>query len=201
METRKGQTPTVERREISGTIEVRSADNGSPEILGYALRFGSIYDMGWFTEEIHRDALKNADMEDVRILFNHDSNQILGRTKAGTATVGIDENGLWYRATLPDSPVGQNVRAAIERGDVDQSSWGFTLRYQDDSMGDQWTRKDGRDHRIITDVRKVWDASPVTFPANPDTTVAKRSLDYFTQTQEQQINPAIIPTLQALLAT
>jgi len=185
METRK-QAPEPERRFYSGTLEVRSTDSGDPEIFGYALKFGVSYDMGWFTEEIHRDALSKADMADVRILFNHDVNQILGRTKSGTASVGVDEVGMWYRASLPKSPIGDNVRAAIERGDVDQSSWGFTLRYEDDSTGDVWERKNGRDHRTITDVRKVWDASPVTFPANPDTSVAKRSLEFRAQIPEQQ---------------
>lgn len=184
METRK-QAPEPERRVFSGSLELRATDGGEPEIFGYALKFGVAYDMGWFTEEIHRDALAKADMQDVRILFNHDVNQILGRTKSGTAKVGIDNTGMWYRATLPKSPVGETVRAAIERGDVDQSSWGFTLRYEDDSTGDLWERKNGKDHRTITDVRKVWDASPVTFPANPDTTVAKRSLEFQAKLPEQ----------------
>lgn len=188
METRKQQTAGTERRFFSEPIEVRQADGKAPEIFGYALRFGSVYDMGWFTEEIHRDALKNADMEDIRILFNHDVNQVLGRTKAGTAEVGVDSTGMWYRATLPDSPVGQTVKAAIERGDVDQSSWGFTLRYEDDSTGDVWERRNGKDHRTITDVRKVWDASPVTFPANPDTTAAKRSLEFTAQSAQNKTN-------------
>lgn len=197
METRK-QAPEPERRFYSGTLELRATDSGDPEIFGYALKFGVSYDMGWFTEEIHRDALAKADMQDVRILFNHDVNQILGRTKSGTAKVGIDNIGMWYRATLPKSPIGETVRAAIERGDVDQSSWGFTLRYEDDSTGDMWERKNGKDHRTITDVRKVWDASPVTFPANPDTSVAKRSLEF--QAPEQTNNRAAKALAEAALA-
>ncbi|MBK8195925.1 MAG: HK97 family phage prohead protease [Lewinellaceae bacterium] len=202
METRKELKQAVEHRFLTGGLEVRKGETGAPEIFGYALKFGVSYDMGWFTEEIHRDALSGADMEDVRILFNHDVNQILGRTKSGTAKVGVDDVGMWYRAMLPESPVGETVRAAIERGDVDQSSWGFTLRYEDDSAGDEWQRKDGRDHRIIRNVRKVWDASPVTFPANPDTSVAKRSHDFHRSTPEpkQQDNQAISARLTGLLA-
>ena len=78
METRKELKQAVEHRFLTGGLEVRKGETGAPEIFGYALKFGVSYDMGWFTEEIHRDALSGADMEDVRILFNHDVNQILG---------------------------------------------------------------------------------------------------------------------------
>lgn len=172
MELRKQENNNIERRAYCNGVEVRKAEN-STTLRGYAAKFGSTYDMGWFTEEVHRDAFNGADMADVRVLLNHDSNLVLGRTKAGTARVGVDENGLWYEVDLPNSPVGENMRVAAERGDIDQSSWGFTLR----SGGDMWEKRDGKDHRTLTGVNIVFDASPVTFPANPDTTVAKRSLE------------------------
>lgn len=162
---------TEQRKQTApGDIERRT-------LRGYALKFGSVYDMGWFTEEVDRRALDEADMSDVRVLLNHDPNQILGRTAAKTARVGVDNVGLWYEVELPDSPNGQNARVAIERGDITQSSWGFMLRYTKDSNGDRWEKKDGKEHRILTDVKAVFDASPVTFPANPDTTVAKRNFE------------------------
>lgn len=166
-------------RRYSGGVELRNAAGGRPKLFGYALRFGSIYDMGWFTEEISREALQNADMSDVRILQDHVSSLILGRTSAGTARVGVDNTGMWYEVDLPDSPNGENVRVAVERGDITQSSWGFRIR-QDETgrrIGDKWEMRDGKEHRIIFDVSEVFDASPVTYPANPDTTVAKRSRD------------------------
>lgn len=169
--TKTPPTLQLERRYNPEKAEYRAADSGAPELFGYALRFGSSYDMGWFTESVDRSALEGADLTDVRVLFNHDSNIVLGRTKAGTAQVGIDENGLWYRATLPDSPNGQNVKVALERGDVDQSSWGFYI------LSDTWEMRDGKDHRIIKRVGAVLDASAVTYPANPDTSAAKRSFE------------------------
>lgn len=179
MELRKQVTDnTIERRAYADGVEVRAADNGTATLRGYAARFNSAYNMGWFTEEVHRDAFKNADMTDVRVLFNHDPNQILGRTKAGTARVGVDEAGLWYEVDLPAS--ASSVREAVQRGDIDQSSWGFMLRYTAESNGDRWEKRDGKEHRILTDVAMVFDASPVTFPANPDTSVAKRSLEAYT---------------------
>lgn len=155
-------------------LEVRAAQNeGAPIVLrGYAAKFDSVYSMGWYTEEVARTAFDNADMTDVRVLFNHDSNQILGRTKSGTARVGVDDTGLWYEVDLPDSATA--LREAILRGDVDQSSWGFMLRYSQDSEGEEWSRRNGKAHRVLLDVATVFDASPVTFPANPDTSVHKR---------------------------
>ena len=102
-------------------------EDGKPSVFGYALKWGKSYDMGYFTEEIQRSALSEADMSDVRILFNHDPNLIIGRTKSGTATVGTDETGMWYRASIPDSPTGQNLVEALKRGDIDQSSWSFQI--------------------------------------------------------------------------
>ncbi len=174
----------IERRYLTDGMEWRAAENGKGGTLhGYALRFGSIYDMGWFTEEVDRRALDNTDMNDVRVLLNHDPNQILGRTAAGTAKVGVDASGLWYEVQLPESPNGENARVAVQRGDITQSSWGFSLRSSKDGNGDRWEKRDGKEHRVLTDIRTVYDASPVTFPANPDTTVAKRSLEAYEENQ------------------
>lgn len=181
----------LERRYNPEKAEYRAAEGASPEVFGYALRFGSAYDMGWFTESVDRTALDGADLGDVRVLFNHDSNIVLGRTKAGTASVGIDDNGLWYRATLPDSPNGQNVKVALERGDVDQSSWGFYI------LSDTWEMRNGKEHRRITKVGSVLDTSAVTFPANPDTTAAKRSLEAATKQPETE-KPDMAKTYELL---
>ena len=185
MEHRKQANNEPERRATVAGLEIRANDAGKFALRGYAARFNSVYNMGWFTEEVHRDAFKNADMSDVRILLNHDSNQILGRTAAGTARVGIDKEGLWYEVDLPKSPNGDNVRVAVERGDISQSSWGFTLRISDSGNGDKWEKRDGKEHRILTDIDTVFDASPVTFPANPDTTVAKRSFEQVEQVKNE----------------
>ena len=203
MEHRKQANNEPERRATVAGLEIRANDAGKFALRGYAARFNSVYNMGWFTEEVHRDAFKNADMSDVRILLNHDSNQILGRTAAGTARVGIDKEGLWYEVDLPNSPNGDNVRVAVERGDISQSSWGFTLRISDSGNGDKWEKRDGKEHRILTDIDTVFDASPVTFPANPDTTVAQRSFEQVEQIKNetnttQQARTAQIAAILAL---
>jgi len=185
------QANNTELRSCVGAIELRQSETGKDTVFGYALKFGVPYDMGWFTEEIQRGALDGADLSDVRILFNHDQNLILGRTKAGTAKVGIDEVGMWYMAELPDSPTGQNVKEALRRGDVDQSSWAFSISTDESgrSKGDKWMNKDGKDYRVITSVRAVYDASPVTYPANPDTTAAKRSKEIRGEDYGEEMEP------------
>lgn len=173
------QNNSIEHRYAVSDFEIRASEGAPARLRGYALRFGSVYDMGWFTEEVGRGALDAANLSDVRILLNHDSNIILGRTTAGTASVGVDNVGMWYEVDLPDSPNGQNARVAIERGDISQSSWGFRLRADSTgrSIGSKWEMRDGKEHRVLVDVSEVLDASPVVFPANPDTSIARRSLE------------------------
>lgn len=194
MEHRKQPPPPnevdtgVERRFAQAGLEIRNAEGSQTATLrGYALRFGSTYDMGWFTEEVAPSALQNANLSDVRVLLNHDPNNILGRTSANTARVGVDNVGMWYEVDLPESPNGQNARVAVQRGDITQSSWGFTLRRDDTGRrtGDKWEMRNGKEHRILTDVDVVFDASPVVYPANPDTTIAKRSRDMAFETEER----------------
>ena len=190
----------IERRYFDSEFEVRQNDKGKNMVRGYALKFGVRYDMGWFTEEISREALEGADMSDVRILLNHDPNLILGRTSAGTARLAVDDTGLYYEAELPDSPNGENVRVALERGDITQSAGGCMLRMDKDTNGDEWKRENGKDHRIIRSVKKVYDASPVTFPANPDTTAAKRSHDQYEERQKPQPNTVKMAEIDCILA-
>ena len=179
--------------------DVRLLPNTAPEMIregrkrilkGYALKFGVGYPMwseriGPFTEKVDPGAFKNADMTDVRCLFNHDPNFILGRTAAGTMQIGIDSVGLWYSVLLPRGPRGQDMAEALERGDVTQSSWGFTLA----SDGDKWERNTtGVPVRTLVKINTVFDASPVVFPANGAATAyvssdtAERSAAHWLQT-------------------
>ena len=120
--------------------------------------------------------------DDVRALFNHESSAILARSKGGKGSlaIGIDATGLWYEFEAPDTQVGRDLMTSLKRGDVDQSSFSFTVS-QD---GQEWTEtKDGDGPtvftRTINKVSRLYDVSPVTYPAYPDATVALRSLEQF----------------------
>jgi len=161
---------------ILKTAELRVKRNGDelPKIEGYAAVFNkNSEDMG-FIERIAPGAFKNAlKTSDVRALFNHDSNIILGRKSSGTLELKEDKKGLFMSVTPPDTQLVRDmVLSPIERGDVTQQSFGFTVQ------SDDWDYRDNEPSiRTITEIKELFDVSPVTFPAYPDTAVALRSLD------------------------
>ncbi len=111
---------------------------------------------------------------DVRCLFNHNPDAVLGRTKAGTLRLSEDRTGLYFDCDLPDTQAGRDVRESVTRGDVDQCSFGFVVQ------GQNWREeKDGgggtQAIRELTDV-DLFDVSPVTYPAYPQTSVSARLL-------------------------
>ena len=168
-----------ERRTYNSNVEVRMKGDDKdkkPVISGYALRFNKeSEDLGGFTEVIAPGALDNTDMEDVRALFNHDPNFVLGRTSSGTLKLEIDENGLRYEITPSDSQLVRDlVYEPIRRGDITQSSFGFTVM-EEDSMWEE--RTDGPWKRTITNIRELFDVSPVTFPAYRQTEATARSFE------------------------
>jgi hypothetical protein len=166
-----------ERRYVAfegSKVEYRGeGDEKKPFVVGHAAVFNSLSEnLGGFRELIHKDAFADVMQDDVRALFNHDSNLILGRTKAGTLDISVDDKGLRYELDVPETTAGRDLLISIERGDVSQSSFGFRV------LEDNWDEdEDGRWVRTITKVKRLFDVSPVVYPAYPDATVAKRSLD------------------------
>jgi hypothetical protein len=144
-------------------------------IVGYAARFGvpSQPIMGMFVETIRKGAFKKTLKEaDVRALFNHNQNFVLGRTSAKTLKLEEDSQGLRYTIQPPDTSFGNDLVESIDRGDIRESSFGFiTIR-------DMWTKgkKDGDlPTRELIEVKLI-DVSPVTFPAYEQTEVQVRSI-------------------------
>lgn len=137
-------------------------------IKGYAALFGSRYDMGSYWEEVAPGAFDGADMTDIKCLFNHDINILLGRSTSKTLEVRVDNMGLYFRCLLPPTENGRDTGEGAKRADITQASWGFSIAKD----GQRWSiAEDGRELRTITKIKRVYDVSPVTFPANPDTMV------------------------------
>ena len=157
-----------------GTIELRS-DDGEHRISGYAAKFNTLSEnLGGFREQIRAGAFDGVLIDDVRALFNHDPSMILGRTTAGTLHLDSDGTGLRYTIDPPDTQYARDLHKSIERGDVTQSSFAFQV------ADDDWNEdEDGRLIRTINTVKRLFDISPVTYPAYPDTSVAARSLNQF----------------------
>lgn len=152
---------------------------GKPPLLrGHAAVFGQLSeDLGGFREQIAPGAFRDAiETDDVRALFNHDANYVLGRNRSGTLRLAEDARGLAIEIDPPDTQTIRDlVIAPIERGDVTQMSFGFSVR----PNGQDWAKNDeGQTIRTLKKVR-LYDVSPVTFPAYPQTDIAARDYRAF----------------------
>lgn len=155
--------------------QFRAAETeGKKYIEGYFAVFGSTYEL-WpgATESIDPGAFDGALDDDIRALINHDTTLVLGRTKAGTLELKVDQKGLWGRAEINEKDQdAMNLCARVERGDVDQCSFGFDILEEDTKYNE-----DGSVHWTIKRV-KLYEVSVVTFPAYEDTSVQAREKDY-----------------------
>ncbi len=141
------------------------------QIQGYAAIFNSTTDItdggGSFRESVDPHAFDRVlrSSPDVLILYNHSPNQLLGRTKSGTARVYADSRGLVYTCDLPDTQLGKDVYTLVQRRDLSGSSFGFAV------TRDDWSVSGGVLTRRILEIGALIDCSPVTMPAYPDTSV------------------------------
>lgn len=167
------QQMKLERRFIeSGELRVKKDDSGQ-KIFGYAAKFNVLSeDLGFFREELDPHAFDSclAANPDVRALWNHDANHILGRTKAGTLRINADKTGLFYEIDPPATTMAKDLMLSMDRGDVTQSSFGFVC------IEDTW-REDGQGNYIRTVLKaELFDVSPVAFPAYLDATSGVRQV-------------------------
>ena len=172
-----------ERRTLHSEFRVEQREDGKKLIRGHAAVFNSETDLGWFRERIAPGAFtESIGKDDVRALFNHDENFILGRNKAGTLTMREDEQGLYVEIDPPDTQVARDLVTSIERGDISQMSFGFQ------TIKDSWETEENaaKDLRTLEKV-KLWDVSPVTFPAYQETDVAVRSHDCWSQSKAESL--------------
>lgn len=167
----------LERRWI-GREEAEVRVEGEGDDPKRVVGFGIVYDrwsqgLGGFKEIIRpgaaTDALKGAD---IRSLFNHDPNFVLGRTTASTLEVEESDRGVRYAATSPDTQWARDLLVSINRRDITGSSFSFRVA----KKGETWTEKDGTYTREITKLQLVADLGPVTFPAYTQTSAQVRSL-------------------------
>lgn len=180
----KTSTPEgYECRNYPGNVELRQSDDGAATIVGLAAVFDSLSEnLGGFREQIMPGAFDDADMSDVRGLFNHDPNFVLGRTRSETLELEITTKGLRFEIDLPDTQTIRDlVLEPIKRGDVDQASFGFIVAPGGASFDEN---EDGVLIRTITKFMRIFDVSPVTFPAFQDTAVGEASFRSFQDYQQ-----------------
>lgn len=171
--SKRAKEQEQERRTISHPVELRAGKAGAETVIeGYAALFNVMSDdLGGFREVIIPGAFKERLADDVRALWQHDPLYVFGRTTSGTLELREDDTGLRYRVETPDAQWARDALASIRRGDVNQSSFAFAI-----TDGAQWDLgKDGQVTRTITRVARLYDVSPVTFPAYPETSADVRS--------------------------
>ena len=167
----------MERRTIRlRDVELRKAeetDGHTPEIRGYAAVFGSLSeDLGGFREQIAPGAFATSIRQnDIRALWEHNPQYVLGRNTSGTLNLDEDEQGLWITVVPPDAQWARDLMAMMERGDVNQMSFGFQTRE------DSWENTPTGPVRTLKDV-SLFDVSVVSFPAYAATSAQVR--DYLT---------------------
>ena len=159
----------VEQRAYDG--ELKAAVEGRT-VEGYASVFNSMSeDLGGFREIILPGAFSEVLDNDVRALYNHDSNYLLARTTSGTLELKEDDKGLYYRFEMPNTSYGNDMLELFRRGDLSQSSFGFTVDK------DSWRMEEGQHVRYIERVGSLFDVSPVVFPAYNQASSGLRSAE------------------------
>lgn len=161
----------IERRAVVSELRVDATDAKKPRIRGHAAVFDKkSEDLGGFREVVKPGAFAKTlkDGADVRALWNHDSNYVLGRTKSGTLRLEEDKRGLSVEIDPPDAQWANDLMGSIQRGDVDQMSFAFRAVRQ--------TWDDSNPKEILRELEEVqlFDVSPVTYPAYPQTSVSVR---------------------------
>ncbi len=169
-----GAPPAIERRFLPFEVRMVGDDavvDAPKKISGHGSVWNTPADLYYFVELVKPGAfLESIAQDDIRCLFNHDSNLLLGRNKANTLRLFEDEVGLGFECIPGDTSVARDVVSHINRGDVSQCSIGFN------ALDEETYKQDGIWYREITKA-KLWDVSPVTFPAFVQTDVSMRSAE------------------------
>jgi HK97 family phage prohead protease len=179
----------LERRFV--VSELRAAKE-SRQVEGYALKFGTMSeDFGGWRETIDEDA--EILWDDPRAFLNHDPNYLLGRLSNNTLSLKRDKTGILTVIDMPETQAGEDTLRLIRRGDISQMSFAFRTLPE----GAVWDDRGGNMVRHLRAFR-MFDVSPVSEPAYPDTQIWSRSLDLakeeFTALRDRE--KTVVRTLQ-----
>lgn len=156
-------------------LEFRStgglSSNGK-KLTGYAAIFNSEADLGGFVEVVRNGAFRKS-LEggtNIRALYHHQGDALLGTTRGGTLQLREDAHGLAFSLALPDTTHGRDLAILVDRGDVAGCSFGFRVR----DGGDRWEQRGGQLVRELLDV-ELHEVTLTHDPVYTDTTLALRS--------------------------
>lgn len=153
-------------------VEARAELDGMV-LRGYASVFDQAADLPGHSEVMARSAFDKAladESVDVRALWNHNADHLLGRQSSGTLRLRVDDDGLAFEVDLPDTSVGRDVAELVRRGDLSGASFGFL------PGDDEWSTRGGVRTRTHLSVERLVDVSPVTWPAYAGASVSMRAV-------------------------
>lgn len=164
----------IERCVRNADITIRKEQDGEFYVEGYASTFKPYVlfseDGIDYSEVIDRHAFDNTDMSDVVFRIDHEG-PVYARTSNGLIELSVDDNGLFSRTNLGMTEGAKEVWRNVEIGNYPKMSFAFTVD-KDEYDKDTHTRK-------VLSVKKLFDISAVSFPANPDTSLDVATRDYF----------------------
>lgn len=162
-------------RNFKSNLTIREEVEKQEKVIeGYFVVFNTETELwpGAF-EEIDSGAFDETLENDIRALINHNTEMVLGRTKSGTLEIRLDEKGVWCRIVINENDIdAMNLYARVQRGDVDQCSFGFNILEEETEF-----RDDGTVKWIIKKI-DLHEVSVVTFPAYEATGVQARKRDF-----------------------
>ena len=156
------------------SMELRIQEQGAFIVEGYASTFDTYtlftIDGTDYRERIEPTAFDEADLSDLVFRVDHEG-RVYARSSAGTLETWVDEHGLGQRADLSRTQAARELFADIEAGNYPQMSFAFSVAEDEYDSGTHT--------RVIKRIGKVYDVSPVSFPANPYTELGVATRDYF----------------------
>ena len=176
----------MEKRIYNIETRIDSTEDGKEIVVGHASMYNTRSEFMGFYETISENAFTDdlIKSSDVRALINHDQNLILARNTSGTLKLEADKKGLRYEFEMPQTSYGKDLAISMKRGDITQSSFAFTVDE------DEWsTDENGNDLRTIKKIKRLYDVSPVTYPAYTDANdliIAQRGLKEYKETLKKE---------------
>lgn len=159
----------------AGALELRTGDNDGKFVEGYATTFNEEYELyGWegykVVESIDARAFDDTDMSDVIMQYDHEG-RVFARTSNGTLTLSADDHGLRIRADLGGTELGRQLYEEIRGGYTDKMSFGFVVAKDEITEERDEENNMTTIHRKITKIKKLYDVSAVSLPANGTTEI------------------------------
>ena len=156
------------------SFRIEARENESRTVCGYGSVFNSQSEDLGFIETIDPNAITEETIKrsDVFATLNHDMDKILARCKYGSGSLELkcDDKGLYYRFDAPNTNLGDELLEHLNRGEIDSSSFAFTVKR------DEWTKgDDGKHYRTILEIDQIFDVSPVFCPAYSEASCQKRN--------------------------